>query len=109
MVSGDRDARLWQITLHLLAAAARCTSIEPVNHMLLMGDISEHIELLRTIYLLNLRFSYNVILAQPPPQNASSGQLLGKDWICSSLSAGDKLLSQIEQKLIMSRSEKPDS
>ncbi|KAL0719030.1 hypothetical protein Bca4012_068354 [Brassica carinata] len=97
--NGDRDARLWQITLHLLAAARR-TSIEPVNHMLLMGDISGHMELLRTIYLLNLRFSYNVILAQPPPQNASSGQLLSKDWLCSSLSAGDKLLSQIEQKLI---------
>ncbi|KAG2317404.1 hypothetical protein Bca52824_020526 [Brassica carinata] len=105
---GDRDARLWQITLHLLAAAARRTSIEPVNHMLLMGDISGHMELLRTIYLLNLRFSYNAILAQPPTQNASSGQLLGKDWLCSSLSAGDKLLSQIEQKLIMSRTEKPD-
>ncbi|KAL0857123.1 hypothetical protein Bca101_062277 [Brassica carinata] len=75
--NGDRDARLWQITLHLLAAARR-TSIEPVNHMLLMGDISGHMELLRTIYLLNLRFSYNVILAQPPPQNASSGQLLNK-------------------------------
>ncbi|KAJ4887072.1 Uncharacterized protein Rs2_26820 [Raphanus sativus] len=97
---GDRDARHWQIALRLLAAA-RCTSIEPVNHMLLLGDISGHIELLRIIYLLNLRFSYNVILAQPPCQNdaSSGGQLLGKDGICSSLSAGDKLLSQIEQKM----------
>ncbi|CDY19273.1 BnaC01g32070D [Brassica napus] len=98
---GERDARHWQIALHLLAAARR-TRIEPLNHMLLMGDISGHIELLRTIYLLNLRFSYNVILTQPPPENASSGEPLGKDWLCSSLSAGDKLLSQIEQKLIMS-------
>ncbi|KAL0690438.1 hypothetical protein Bca4012_090116 [Brassica carinata] len=103
---GERDARHWQIALHLLAAARR-TRIEPLNHMLLMGDISGHIELLRTIYLLNLRFSYNIILTQPPRENASSGEPLGKDWLCSSLSAGDKLLSQIEQKLIMSTIVKP--
>ncbi|KAJ0232230.1 hypothetical protein HA466_0293170 [Hirschfeldia incana] len=96
--AGDIDARHVQIARHLLTAS-RCDSIEPVNYMLLVGDISEHIELLRTIHMLNLKFSFKVILAQPPPQKPSSGELLSKDGICSSLSAGDKLLSQIEQKL----------
>ena len=70
-----------------------------MNLLLVVGDVSEHEGFQRTIRLLNSRSKFNVLLAQPPPQNASSSsgeeELFDKDWLCSRLAAGEQLINKL--------------
>ncbi|XP_048600421.1 uncharacterized protein LOC106373824 isoform X2 [Brassica napus] len=94
-----KDDRLWSIITFLLAQANYYSSSTTfLNLLLVVGDISEHEEFQRTIRLLNSRRKFNVLLAQPPPQNASSSsgeELFDKDWLCSRLAAGEQLINKL--------------
>ncbi|CAF2153671.1 unnamed protein product, partial [Brassica napus] len=96
----DKDDRLWSIITFLLAQANYYLKGETfLNLLLVVGDVSEHEGFQRTIRLLNSRSKFNVLLAQPPPQNASSSsgeeELFDKDWLCSRLAAGEQLINKL--------------
>lgn len=87
--------------IYLLAYANYLRTEAFSNLMLVVGDISEHVEFQRAIRFLNSRTKFNVLLAQPPPppQNTSASssgeEVIDKEWLCSRLSAGEQLIDKL--------------